>query len=39
MSSLVETPYLELQKQLWKTRAQAKQKWLEHSLAQPTSDF
>ena len=36
MTSLVETPYLELQKQLWKTRAQAKQKWLEQSLAQPT---
>jgi hypothetical protein len=36
MSSPVQTPFLELQKQLWKTRAQAKQKWLEQSLAQPT---
>ena len=36
MTALVETPYLELQKQLWKTKAQAKQKWLEQSLAQPT---
>ena len=36
MTSTVQTPYLELQKQLWKARAQAKQKWLEQSLAQPT---
>ena len=36
MTSPVQTPFLELQKQLWKTRAQAKQKWLEQSLAQPT---
>lgn len=36
MASPVQTPYLELQKQLWKARAQAKQKWLEQSLAQPT---
>jgi hypothetical protein len=36
MTSPVQTPYLELQKQLWKARAQAKQKWLEQSLAQPT---
>ena len=28
---------LELQTQLWKARAQAKQKWLEQSLAQPTN--
>jgi len=37
MTSPVQTPYLELQKQLWKARAQAKQKWLEQSLAQPTT--
>jgi hypothetical protein len=35
MTPLVQTPFLELQKQLWKARAQAKQKWLEQSLAQP----
>jgi hypothetical protein len=37
MTSLVETPFLELQKRLWKARAEAKQKWLEQSLAQPTT--
>jgi hypothetical protein len=31
----VQTPFLELQKQLWKARAQAKQKRLEDGLAQP----
>ena len=36
MTSQAQTPFLELQKQLWKARAQAKQKWLEQSLAQPT---
>ena len=36
MTSSVQTPLLELQTQLWKARAQAKQKWLEQSLAQPT---
>ena len=36
MTSPVQTPLLELQTQLWKARAQAKQKWLEQSLAQPT---
>ena len=36
MTSPVQTPNLERQKQLWKARAQAKQKWLEQSLAQPT---
>jgi hypothetical protein len=35
MSSLVQTPLLELQTQLWRARAQAKQKWLEQSLAEP----
>ena len=37
MTSPAQTPFLELQKQLWKARAQAKQKWLEQSLAEPTS--
>ena len=36
MTSSVETPLLELQTQLWRARAEAKQKWLEQSLAQPT---
>ena len=36
MNSSLETSLLELQTQLWKARAQAKQKWLEQSLAQPT---
>ena len=36
MTSSVQTPLLELQTQLWRARAQAKQKWLEQSLAQPT---
>jgi hypothetical protein len=36
MTSPVQTPFLELQTQLWRARAQAKQKWLEQSLAQPT---
>ena len=40
MTSPIQTPFLELQKQLWKIRGQAKQQWLEQSLAQPlkTSD-
>ena len=35
MNSSVQTPLLEVQTKLWKARAQAKQKWLEQSLAQP----
>jgi hypothetical protein len=35
MPSSIETPILELQTQVWKARAQAKQKWLERSLAEP----
>jgi len=35
MSSSVQTSLIELQTELWKARAQAKQKWLEQSLAQP----
>jgi hypothetical protein len=37
MSSSVQLPLLGLQTELWKARAQAKQKWLEQSLAQPTT--
>ena len=37
MLSSTETPLLELQTQLWKARAQAKQKWLERSLAEPAT--
>jgi hypothetical protein len=37
MTSSIHTPLLELQTQLWKARAQAKQKWLERSLAQPAT--
>ena len=33
-----ETPLLELQKGLWKARAQAKQKWLERTLAESAPD-
>ena len=36
MSASVHTPLIELQAELWKARAQTKQKWLEKSLAQPT---
>ena len=38
MTSPIPTPFLELQKQLWKIRGQAKQQWLEQSLAQPIKD-
>ena len=37
MLSSVQPPLLELQTQLWTARARAKQKWLEQSLAQPTT--
>lgn len=30
-----ETPLLKLETQLWKSRAEAKQRWLERALAQP----
>jgi hypothetical protein len=36
MLASTETPLLELQTQLWRARAQAKQKWLERTLAEPT---
>ena len=36
MNSSLETSLLDLQAQMWKARAQAKQKWLERGLAQPT---
>jgi hypothetical protein len=35
MGSSTQAPLLELQTQLWKARAQAKQKWLERTLAEP----
>ena len=35
MASSTPKPLLELQRQLWKARAQAKQKWLERALAEP----
>jgi hypothetical protein len=35
MVSSTPTPLLELQTQVWKARAQAKQKWLERTLAEP----
>ena len=35
MLSSTQTPLLELQTKLWKARAQAKQKWLERTLAEP----
>jgi hypothetical protein len=35
MISSTQTPLLELQTQLWKARSQAKQKWLELTLAEP----
>jgi len=36
MLATTHAPLLELQTQVWKTRAQAKQKWLERILAEPT---
>ena len=35
MPATAQTPLLELETQVWKARAQAKQKWLERSLAEP----
>ena len=35
MVSSAQTSLLELQTQVWKARAQAKQKWLERTLAEP----
>jgi hypothetical protein len=35
MPSSTDTPLLEMQTRLWKARAQAKQKWLERTLAEP----
>ena len=32
-----QTPFLELQTQLWRARALAKQKWLERTLSEPAS--
>jgi hypothetical protein len=36
MPAIAETQLLELETQVWKARAQAKQKWLERTLAEPT---
>jgi hypothetical protein len=35
MPATAPTPLLELESQVWKARAQAKQKWLERTLAEP----
>ena len=35
MPSSTDAPLLEMQTRLWKARAQAKQKWLERTLAEP----
>ena len=35
MTIEADAPLLKLESQLWKTRGQAKQKWLERALAQP----
>jgi hypothetical protein len=35
MPATAQTQLLELETQVWKARAQAKQKWLERSLAEP----
>jgi len=37
MLTSTETPLLEMQAQLWKARAQAKQKWLERMLIEPAT--
>jgi len=37
MVSSAQTSLLELQTQLWKARGQAKQKWLERTLAEPAT--
>jgi hypothetical protein len=37
MLTSTDTPLLDLQTKLWKARAQAKQKWLERILAEPTN--
>ena len=36
MPATIEAPLLKLERQVWKARAQAKQKWLERALAEPT---
>ena len=35
MAATAQTQLLELESQVWKARAQAKQKWLERTLAEP----
>jgi hypothetical protein len=38
MRSSTQPPTIELHTQLWKARAQAKQKWLDWALAEPTKN-
>ena len=38
MASSIETPSLEKMAEIWKARAQAKQKWLEKALAEKTTN-
>jgi hypothetical protein len=38
MLTTTQAPLLELQAQVWKARAQAKQKWLERILAEPVKN-
>ena len=35
MPVTIDAPLLKLESQVWKARAEAKQKWLEHALAKP----
>jgi hypothetical protein len=37
MPGVAQKPLLDLQTQVWKARGQAKQKWLERSLAEPVT--
>ena len=37
MASSIETPSVEKKAEIWKARAQAKQKWLEQALAEKTT--
>ena len=37
MASSIETPSIEKKAEIWKARAQAKQKWLEKALAEKTT--
>jgi hypothetical protein len=39
MPATINAPLLKLESQVWKARAQAKQKWLESALAEPTRNI